>query len=100
MFKKIRQYFLKRATQSEIEAEFLLRYSDDIHADEISPEQESIIMADIGNVPNIDELIKSILKKDRVRFFNSPVESQGMVKGAFMRTVWLLKSARVASGRK
>lgn len=90
---------LKNFSDEEIEKEFLLRYRKDLYDDEVLPDALVAIFSDLGHVENIDRLFKSIIQKDMSRFFNSPVETQGIVRGAVLRMQYLLQEARKHSGR-
>lgn len=96
----LKKYILNKISDSELNAEFLRRYNLDILADDLSPEQVNSVFMDLSSVENIDLLLKSILKKDRVRYFNAQIETQPVIKGAYMRTIWLLKAIREKRDRK
>ena len=90
---------IKDIPTEDLEKEYLRRYSEDITATDVPPEIADKIFADLGSAEMFDTLLKSILKADRVRYFNAAPDQQGMVRGAFMRTLYLLKKGREATGR-
>lgn len=96
----IKNYILKHISDDELNREFLYRYSADILADDVTPETASIVLMDLASTQNIDLYLKSILKKDRVRYFNAQPLEQPVIKGAYMRTIWLLKAIRDKRDKK
>lgn len=97
--KSITKKTLKDFSNEEIEKEFLIRYREEVTDGDILPEALQSIFVDLGHVENIDKLFKSIILKDMHRFFNSPAEGQAVVRGAVLRTQYLMQEARKASGR-
>lgn len=95
----IKKITIKDFTDDQIEAEFLARYRKDIYDDTTAPEVLEVIFKDLGSVENIDILFKHLVAKDMYRFFNTPVEGQAVVRGAVLRTQYLLQEARKATGR-
>lgn len=90
---------LKNFTDEEIEKEFLLRYRKELYDDDILPDALQSIFSDLGHIENIDRLFKHVINKDMGRFFNAPIETQSVVRGAVLRTQYFLAEARKASGR-
>ena len=92
---------LKLISSENIEREYLSRFTEDNTKESLSEEERAVIMGDISKVENIESLLLDILKKDRIRFFNAPIESQGVIKGGFLRILWLLKELRKSgTGKK
>ena len=75
----------------KIEKYLFDKYSEDLIAESYDEKSVKEICQDIGKIQGVEEMLKSILKKDRVRYFNADPSSQGSIKGAFYRTLWLLK---------
>ena len=94
MIQKLKQKLLHFLTDKEIETEFLKRYNEDILTEEIEEKEEKRILDDLKKIEGIEDFLKSILKKDRIRFFNSPKETQDVIRGSFVRTLWLLTQTR------
>lgn len=94
MFQNIKNYILKKSSDQALEAEFLRRQNEDLLADDVPQEVADLILKDLSEIDKIDLLLKSMLKKDRAHYFNATPETQQLVKGAFMRTIWLLKQIR------
>ena len=69
-------------------------FTEDIFAEDLDKAQIDFVFKKISEIEGIDEFIKSVLKQDRIRYFNAPVESQQYIKGAFSRFLWLLTSVR------
>lgn len=84
-------YNIKEISDVELEAEFMRRYNEDLTAGDFTPEQMAMIFREMASVEHSRELLKSIIKADRVRFFNAPVEGQAVVRGATARTIWMVK---------
>src|SRR3990167_10040556 len=77
---------------AESEQKFLEKYRDDLFADTLTPSETKLVFKDLAGIEGIDEFLKSIIKNDRVIYFNASKETQDQVKGACLRTIWLLRS--------
>jgi len=75
-------------------------FDEDKDADKIDVEQTKLFFKDLSGVENIDDILKSMLKADRIRYFNAPPESQNQIKGAFNRTLYWLNEIRKARDKK
>lgn len=83
---------LKEIPDIELEAELLRRYREDLTAQDLTPEQTDLLFKDLGRVENFDNFLRTVIAADRLRYFNAAADQQFYVKGATMRTIWLLKS--------
>lgn len=90
----IKKWLLNSLSDEQVELEYQHRFKEDMDTLDYDEELKNQVMSEMAGVHNIDDLLKAILKRDRVRYFNVPIESQQSVKGAFMRTLWLLKMIR------
>lgn len=106
MIKRIKEYILKHLSLSDLEGEILFRFEEDLSVDELTKEQFQLILKDMAGIENIDNYYLTSLKKDRVRYFNATKETQEVIRGGFLRTLWYLNSirksretARVSSGK-
>lgn len=91
---KIKKYILGLFSSSELEHEVLSRFHDDFHVDTLTKDEINVVVSDISNIQNIEDYLLTILKNDRIRYFNTPKESQDLIRGAFLRTMWQLKEIR------
>lgn len=85
---------LKLVSDEKIAKEYAYRFEEDASADLFTQEQYDAVFSEIAKVEGVSELFRSILKKDRIRYFNAPEASQGQIKGAFMRMLWFLKNLK------
>ena len=92
----MKQKLLKLIPNKDIENEFLRRFEEDYNFDSMEDEGFSLVLKDLSKIENSDSVLLHLIKKDRIKFFNSPKEGQDIVKGAFLRTLWLLKELRKA----
>lgn len=70
-------------------------FKEDMYADGITPEELVLFFKDLSRIDKIDEILKSIIKRDRVAYFNaSNNEEREKVRGAFYRVLWLLREIR------
>ena len=76
--------------------EFIKAYEEDIFAGDLTDKEVDRIFIDVSGIDGIQDLLRSILKKDRVRFFNSHPNDQPVIRGAFLRTMWLLQRMKKA----
>jgi hypothetical protein len=87
------KFLLKVLPTSLLEEEISKRFIGDINATELKDFQIETVLSDMSKVPNIEDFLKSTMKADKNRFFNaSDDKSRDMVRGAYSRTLWLLKS--------
>lgn len=94
MLNKIKQLVLDKVSFEDLEKEYLKRFKEDIHYEYIDEKQANEIYYDMSRVEDIDRLLESLIKSDRIRFFNSTSEQQEVVRGGFSRTIYLLKNIR------
>ena len=92
--KIIKKILIKLLDNKDIENEYLSRFTEDISMDSLDKEAGDILLQEISRIENIDEYLTTVIKKDRVRYFNSPKESLDLIKGAALRAIWLLKEIR------
>ena|SRR3990167_6737484 len=70
-------------------------FKEDVYSDGITPEELIQFFKDISRVEKVDEVFKSIIKRDRVAYFNASTnEEREKIRGAFYRTLWLLRELR------
>ena len=97
---KLKKILIKLLPDEIIEEEYVSRFVEDVNIDTLDKEACDLLLQEISKVENIDEFLLTALKKDRVRYFNSPREAQDIIKGAALRTIWLLKEIRNSRGEK
>src|SRR3990167_5189728 len=87
--------FLLRLVNNELlEKEFLARFKEDFDIEALDSEANALVIKDLSKIEDIDGFLLTLLKADRLKYFNSVPESQSLIKGAFLRTLWLLKEIR------
>ena len=92
--KKILTKLIRLFSDEQVDTEFLRRFKEDFNFESLSEEESNLVFQDLSKIDNVDDFLLSTLKNDRLRYFGAPKESQDMIKGAFMRIVWLLKEIR------
>ena len=90
----IKKTIIKLFSDKDIEHEYIVRFNEDQLSDSLDEDAAKQVLQDLSKVDNMDDFLLSTLKNDRMRFFNAPVESHNVIKGAFLRTLWLLKEIR------
>lgn len=73
------------------EINFLEKYTDDLFAETLTKKEQNEVFKDLSKIDGLEDFLKSIVKNDRITYFNSPKEAQDQVKGACYRTIWLLR---------
>lgn len=95
MIKKIKLLILSLVDNDTLEEAFVKRYKEDIESEEqYSESDQRKIFDDLSRVEGYSEFLRWVLKRDRIRYFNAPKDGQDVVRGAFMRTLWQLKSLK------
>lgn len=91
---KLKKILIKLVGDKVIENEYLSRFIEDVNIDSLGKEACDLVVQEMAKVENIDDFLLTSIKKDRVRYFNAPQDAQGQIKGASLRTIWLLKEIR------
>lgn len=94
MVNKFTSFILSFLDTDSIEKECVKRYAEDIGAETFDKIDQDRIFEGFSSVEGGYEFLKFLLKLDKNRHFSAPVEAQQSIKGAYMRTFWMLKNMR------
>lgn len=58
-------------------------------------EVSDVLFIELRKVEHLPEFLRTLLKADRIRYFNAPDDkSRDIIKGEYIRTMYLLKSLK------
>lgn len=94
----ILSYIVKKIPFQILEDEYMKRVTESLPKEKYEGRDISEILEDVYAVSGVADALKAVLHDDIMRFFRFPSSNQERVRGAFQRTVWLLK--KIQAGEK
>lgn len=88
---------LKDWLDNKAEERFWGNYQEELDISSMDALDREVRFKDLGESKDILDLLKSIAKGDKTRYFNAPSEEKRLrIKGEYLRTIYLIRQAEAS----